>query len=336
VLDGARVSAAAPRSAAVARTRRAMREAVAARPGLVLMTGDLVRRGTSADLALARRLIREELEGKVDWRYVPGDGEVGPGGDLTAFRREFGNPVQVLDRAGTRIVLLNSAQGSFRVGGFQQLVRLRSALAGARRDRTISSVVVVAHHPTGDPMPGSDAELTDPREAELVEQLLADFRATSGKAVSYVGGHARRSATTRHDGVEQVLAGPVNAPDRRARGGFAGWSLLRADASGLRVEFRASVNRLRVLAPARLAVGTSAAASAVVFQTGRRVPVEYPMNARWLETPTVHVGPPADAPASAVLSYVPDTARVTALKPGEADLTVEVNGRRARRTVSVG
>jgi hypothetical protein len=313
-----------------------MREIVAAGPDLVLVNGDLVGRGRAADLAFAHRLIREELDGMVPWRYLPGEGELAPGGDVGTYRKQFGNPVRVFDQDGTRFVLLNSARGTFRLGGFQQLVRLRSALGTAVRDATVRSVVVAAHHSTSDPMPGSRTELADPREAELVEELLSDFHARSGKPAGYIGSHARRFATTRHDGVPQVLAGAVNSPARRARGSFTGWSMVRVDqARDLGVEFRPQVDSLRVLAPATLAVGRSGKASAVLRQAGRRVPVDYPMQAVWVSDRTVHVGPAKDAPASAILSYSPATGRLEALRAGAAELTVQVNGRRASRTVTV-
>jgi len=336
VLSGARLSASAPRSAAVARTRRAMREVVAADPDLVLRNGDLLRRGLRADMRFARRLIDEELAGKVNWRYLPGDGELAPSGVLSTFRSEFGNPVRVVDRKGTRLVLLNSARGSFRLGAFEQLVRLRSSLDAAARDASVHSVVVAAHHSTSDPMPGGSAELTDPREAELVEGLLADFRARSGKPVAYVGSHARRFATTRHDGVPQVLAGPVNRPAARVPGSFTGWSMIRVDdTEDLSVGFRPAVDRLRVDAPESLAVGRVAEAHAVLRQAGRRVRVDYPMQAQWLDSQAVHVGPASGAPESAVLAYAPGTGRVKALRSGTAKLSVRVNGRTAGRTVTV-
>lgn len=334
VLSDARISGARPRSAAVARTRRVMREAVAAGADLVLLNGDLVARGDRAGIALARRVIDQELEGKVAWHYAPGEHEIGPSGDLAVYRGEFGNPVRVLDRAGTRFVLLNSAQSSFRFSGFAQLVRLRSALDAAAADRSVSSVVVVAHHPTSDPTGGS-AELTDAREGDLVEQLLSGFRATSGKQVAYVGGHGRRFTVTRDDGVPQVLAGAVNNPLRAGLGAFSGWALLRVGADGVGVELRPLVDRLAVTAPSTLAAGRTARAAAWVTQAGRRVQVSYPMSVRWLTGQGVHVGAPADAPASAVVAYDPVTGRLTALKQGTATLTVQVNGVTASRSVTV-
>ncbi|HEY0774080.1 MAG TPA: phosphodiester glycosidase family protein, partial [Nocardioidaceae bacterium] len=270
VMSDARVLGASPNSPAVMRTRRTMREIVASNPDLVLVNGDLVGRGNPADIALARRLIREELGDRVEWRYLPGEGELGSSGDLTSYRNEFGNPVRVLDQGGTRFVLLNSAQGLFRLGGFTQLVRLRSELNKAATDASVGSVVVVAHHPTSDPAAGGTAELADAREGQLVEELLTTFRTESNKNVAYVGSHARRFEVTRTDGVPHVIGGPVSDAARSTLGSFTGWSLLRVAADGLTVEFRPHVNRLRLNAPTSMSVGGAANASATVVQYGKR------------------------------------------------------------------
>jgi hypothetical protein len=335
VLADARISADAPRSRAVARTRRTMREMVAAKPDLVLVDGDLVKRGNQADIALARRVIGEELGGKVPWGYVPGDKELGAGGDLTSYRSEFGDPVRVFTRKGTRFVLLNSARGIFRLGGFGQLVRLRSALDAAAADSSVHSVVVAAHHPTSDPAAGGAAEIADPREGGLVEDLLSDFGSESGKNIAYVGAHARRFDVARTDGVAHLIAGPVNGAAASTLGSFTGWSLLRVTADGIGVEFRPLVDRLRVNAPDTLAVGAVADASATVVQRGRRVRVDYPMNAQWLATQSVHVGAPGSAPAGAVVAYQPERRKLTALRAGVAELTVLVNKVSASRTITV-
>jgi hypothetical protein len=337
VMSDARISATG--GAAVARARRTMREIVATRPALVVVNGDLVARGNRAEIALARQLIREELDGKVPWRYVPGEGELGGSGDLAAYRAEFGEPLRVFDRAGTRFVLMSSAHGSFRLSGFNQLVRLRNELRKAGDDPSVGTVVVIAHHPTSDPAPGGRAELSDAREGELVEELLADFRADSRKAAAYVGSHARRFGVARRDGVPHVLAGPVSGPAAASTGSFTGWSMLRIDSGAsprLDVAFRPHVNALRINGPGTMSVGDTADVFASFGQNGRRMRATYPMNAVWPGSLTVHVGRPADAPLTAVVSYNPRTGKLTALRRGIAHLRVRVSGTTANRSVTVG
>lgn len=338
VIADARFSASAPTSAAVTRLRRTMREVVAAGPNLVVINGDLVGRGSAADMDLARRLITEELDGKVPWRYGPGEGELGAGGDLAAYRAEFGEPLRVLDRSGTRIVMMSSAKGTMRLSGYYQMTRLRTELAAAANDASVHSVVVVAHHPTSDAAAGGTAELADPREAHLVEGLLSGFREDSGKNAAYIGSHARSFGVVRRDGVPHVLAGPVDDPVLSRDGSFSGWTMLRVDpAAGqwLTAEFRPHVDDLRVSAPGTLAVGAVAEAFASVTQAGRRMRVSYPMTAVWPSSSTVHVGAPAGAPPTAVVAYDPGTDRLTALRPGVAELGVRLNGSTASSTVTV-
>lgn len=336
VVGDAHIGPTAPNGPAANRARRTLREVVAASPDLVLVTGDLVASGDRTGTALARRILDEELTGRVEWRYVPGEGERSPGGDLSEFRSQFGDPVQVVDRSGTRFVLLNSAQGMFRLGGFEQLVRLRSVLATAADDASVSSVVVVAHHPTSDPSPGGTAALADPREGDLVEDLLARFRADSGKTTAYVAGHTHRFEATRIDGVQQVLAGPVMGAARSTLGAFTGWSLLRVAPEGVTVSFQPHVSRLRLTGPATLAVGGTGRATGTVAQFGRRVPVDYPMNVRWVGSRQVHVGAPSGAPDSAVVAVAPQTGQLTGLRAGTAEVSLTVNGVTASHTVTVG
>jgi hypothetical protein len=337
VLADAGISASAPQSRAVARTRAAMQEVVAAKADLVLINGDLVRRGLRADFALARRIIDEELDGKVAWRYLPGDGEIRGTGDLTNFRTEFGAPVRTFDQDGTRFVLMNSAPGTFRLAGFGQLVTLRRTLSAAADDQAVTSVVVAAHHPTSDPTAGGISELADSREGDLVEDLLAEFRATTGKNVAYLGSHARRFAVTRDDDVPHVLTGAVNGAVRTGSGNFAGWTMLRVDTADtwLRAQLRPSVDALRINAPTSVTVGDTGHVGATVTQGGRRLAVRYPMAAEWLRTVSVYVGDPEGAPITAVAALQPESGTLTGLRPGQADLALRINGTTVRRTVTV-
>jgi hypothetical protein len=337
-VSGARVSSAAPRSGAVTRFRTALRQVLAAGPDLLLLNGDMVARPTSANFALVKRILDEELRGRIGWRYVPGDAEAGAGGDLSAFRSAFGSPVAVFDQEGTRFVLLNTAPGTFRSGGFAQLTTLRSRLASAAADGSVGSVVVVAHHPTDDPVAGGTAQVADSREGALVQELLTRFRADSGKHVGYVASHGRRFGLARYDDMVQVSAGPLSDPVTTGAGAFVGWTAFRIAPAAdlwLRTEMRPLVARLRVETPATVATGSTHQAGASLVQLRRRTPVEYPMNAVWQPSTTTHVGPPGQAGPNAVLAYEPATGRLTALRPGTTDLVVTVNGVTARKSVTV-
>jgi hypothetical protein len=218
------------------------------------------------------------------------------------------------------------------------MVRLRAELTRAASDPSVRSVVVLAHHPTSDPSAGGTAELSDPREGALVEELLSDFRADSGKTVAYVGSHARRFGVARRDGVAHVLAGPVRAAAPARTGSFTGWSMLRLGSTleaGMSTEFRPQTNALRIAGPSTLAVGGQSTAFATLRQDGRRLRVGYPMNAVWSGSVTVHVGTADTAPATAVVAYDPGTRRITGLRRGAAELRVRVNGVTVSRSVNV-
>ncbi len=179
-------------------------------PDLVVLNGDIVDTGSAADLTLARATLEaggcdliaagEPLparpeRGTVPCLYVPGNHESylanGSQGTLDPWIAEFGRPYRTLDHEGTRFVLLNSALGSLRGSGFDQLPMLQDALAEARGDRRVRNVIVFAHHPVDDPDPKQASQLGDRREVELVKKLLADFRTASGKGAAMVGSHAQ-------------------------------------------------------------------------------------------------------------------------------------------------
>ncbi|WP_052436884.1 phosphodiester glycosidase family protein [Georgenia sp. SUBG003] len=70
--------------------RRTLREAVAADPDFVVINGDWVDTAFPDDLALARRVIEEEIGDTRPWYYVPGNHEILGPGDVAAFEEEFG------------------------------------------------------------------------------------------------------------------------------------------------------------------------------------------------------------------------------------------------------
>ncbi|SHF38095.1 phosphodiester glycosidase family protein [Streptoalloteichus hindustanus] len=338
VVSDAQFTADAPDGPLVAQARRTFREALAARPDVVLINGDLVDRGTAADFALARRVIDEELGDRVPWHYLPGNHETYGPGDTSEFRAKFGDTHRVVDLRGTRLVLLDSSLGSLRAGGFDQVRMLRDALDRARTDPGVRGLVVAMHHPVDDPGPADSSELSDPKEGELLTRWLAEFRAATGKPTALVAAHAGLFHASRVDGVPHLINGnsgkaPAAAPED---GGFTGWSLLRVDpADGVRVEQRPHVDRLELTAPGRMAVGEGGHARAVVTQGGRRVPVAYPVAARWSGSPELHVGPATGATPRHVAAFDPATGRLVALRHGRAELTVEVNGARATAPVEV-
>ncbi|ADB29288.1 metallophosphoesterase [Kribbella flavida DSM 17836] len=352
VLSDAQFTADAPESDLVKQARRTIREALAQRPEFLVINGDFVDRGFAHDIALAQRIIDEEVAGKVPVHYVPGNHESYGPGDLSEWSKVFGAPSSTFDHKGTRFVLRDSSLGSLRAGGFAQILDLRKQLDDAAKNPAIRNVVVMAHHPIDDPSPTANSQLGDRKEAELLVRWLAGFRAASGKGAAYLAAHAGTFAATRTDGVLLPLTGnsgkgPSGAPDA---GGFTGWALVgidptaRAADAGVRrwsaperawfqTEFRPHVDALELSAPATLRRGQTATATATVVQENRRVPVAFPVSADWTGSTFLHLGPATSAPPWAVAAYDPATNQLTALRPGTVNLTVTVNN--TTRTTSI-
>nr|WP_238350742.1 phosphodiester glycosidase family protein [Kribbella shirazensis] len=344
VMSDAQFTADDPNSDFVKQARRTIREALAQHPDFLVINGDFVDRAFGPDIALAKQIIDEEVGGKVPLHYVPGNHETYGPGDLSEWKKVFGDATSTFDHKGTRFVLRDSSLGSLRAGGFEQILDLRKQLDDAARDKAINNVVVMAHHPIDDPSPTQNSQLGDRKEAAMVVKWLADFRAATGKGAAYMAAHAGTFAATRTDGVLLPLTGnsgkgPAAAPDD---GGFTGWALVGIEASSpsssrpwFQVELRPHVDSLELTAPATLRRGQTATASATVVQDSRRVPVSFPVSADWWGTRTMHIGPANTAPFWAVASYDPSTGQLTALRPGTAQLGVTVNGVSKSSTLQV-
>lgn len=355
VMSDAQFVARDPDSDIVAAARRTLAEIVDAEPDLLVINGDLVDEATPEDFALARRILSEEVgaaDGDLPWLYVPGNHEI-MGGPIQNFIDEFGPDHQALTLEGTQIITLNSASGSLRGSGFDQLQLLESELASAADDEAITGVMVFFHHPTIDPLPTAHSQLSDRDEAAAVERALAEFRTTSGKSAAVVNAHAGVFHARASEGVSYLVngnsgKGPAGTP---ATGGFTGWTMLGVDPSAgvvgplpqapgprlgwMRGQVNARVDDVVLSAPARLQVGEQAQVSATVRQDeGREVPVQWPMAARW-GGPGVTVDdggfdeagevPVLERPGGTV-RYNPATGTLTGLAQGPARLQLTVNG----------
>ncbi|MGH8792429.1 MAG: metallophosphoesterase family protein, partial [Stackebrandtia sp.] len=222
VLSDAQFTAAEPDGPIVASARRMLRRLKSRRPEFLLVNGDFVDEGAREDLALARRILAEELGDELEWVYVPGNHEV-MGGRLADFVAEFGPARRVFDRRGVRFITLDTS--ALRLGD-EQLEALRRRLREAADDASVGAAIVVAHVPPRDPTGRDDSRLADRAEAAALEGALADFGRSTGKGVAFVGGHAGVFANWLVDGVAYVVNGNSGkAPaDSAERGGRIGWT----------------------------------------------------------------------------------------------------------------
>ncbi|GLH95693.1 phosphodiester glycosidase family protein [Phytohabitans aurantiacus] len=338
VMSDAQFVAAAPDSDLVAQARRTLREVKAARPDFLIINGDFVDTAYPADFALAKRILDEELAGELPYYYVPGNHEI-MGAPISNFSAVFGATNRVFDHNGVRFVTLNSSTGTLRGGGFEQVKLLRSALDSAATDRSVRSVVVLHHHPQRDPTPAKASQLSDPKEAALEEQWLADFERRTGKDAMFVGAHVGTFYAGRVDGVPYLINGnsgknPSTAPHL---GGFTGWTLFGVERRGeIEAETRAHVDALALAAPAAAPRGKPVAVSATVTQAGRQVPVAPPVSADWTAAPGVHIGPASGVRPWHVAWFDPTSGRLTALRSkGSIELSVTVNGVTASATIAL-
>jgi 3',5'-cyclic AMP phosphodiesterase CpdA len=357
VVSDAQFTAAAPDGPLVRAARRTLREALAADPDFIVINGDWVDTGYPEDMALARRIIEEEIGDEVPWYYNPGNHEAYGPGDQENFRAEFGDTHRTFDHRGTRFVLLDSSLGTLSGGGFDQWTMFREALDEAARDRRVNGVVAMWHHPPRDPSPLANSQMTNRVEAELVEEWLADFRRETGKGAAFIGAHVGQFSASSVDGVPYVINGnsgkaPSTGTDD---GGFTGWSLVGIDPHAtrapvdtrhraapetrsahpwMRVEFRPHVDGLALDEVGRLSVGDETEVGATVTQNGTSVPVGYPVSADWSGADGVHIGPADGAHSRDIAAYDPETEVLTALRPGTGSLSVTVNGETATRQIT--
>lgn len=350
VMSDAQFVARAPDSDLVRAARRTLREVKAQRPDFLVINGDLVDEAAPADLALARRVLTEELGDELPWYYVPGNHEIMGPGTIDNFAREFGATHRVFDHKGTRFALLDSSTGTVRDGGFDQALALRAALDSARDDDSVHGVVVMAHHPTRDPTPTKGSQLSDRREAAMLERWLADFHRETGKGAAFIGAHVGVFHASRVDGVPYLVngnSGKAPAADPAA-GGFTGWTLVGVDPATpdrswprrprpdwIAAEVRPHVDDLTLAAPPVVHPGEPARVVATLRQGGRTVPVAYPASHDWSGSPNLHIGPPEGLRPWHAARMDPTTGVITALRPASLLIAVTVNGTTRQTTIEV-
>ncbi|MEU9060808.1 phosphodiester glycosidase family protein [Streptomyces sp. NPDC048430] len=354
VMSDAQFVAREPDSAIVRQARRTLREIKAARPDFLVVNGDLVDEGSPADLAFAHQVLDEELGDSLPWYYVPGNHEV-MGGKIDNFIEQFGPARRTFDHKGTRVLTLDTSSLSLRGGGFAQIEEVRAQLDAAAKDRSVGSVMLIEHVPPRDPTVQKGSQLSDRKEAALVERWLADFRRTTGKGAALIGSHVGVFHASHVDGVPYLVNGnsgksPAGPADE---GGFTGWSLIGADRVSpgeqsaarhrpwrggpdwVSAQTRAHVDALALDAPSTLVAGERTKVSAHVTQGTRTVPVGFPLSADWTGSPNVRVGDADDARRH-IATLDPATGTLTALRPGAVTLAVTVNGVTRQAQIRIG
>ena len=272
----------------------------------------------------------------------------------------------------TKIVTLNSSDGTLNGSDDSQLNMLEDALGEVAERDELTGITVFFHHPPQDPLPSKTSQLGDRREAEELEKKLGEFRKDSGKSAAVINGHVGAFHGSAVEGVSYLIngnsgKGPAGTP---ATGGFTGWTMLGVDpgvgdvgddpttadrVGWLAAETKPRVDSISLEAPGSLAPGQSADVAASFTQGERTVPVGWPATAQWggdgvvvdsgaevamqqatgakVSAQSVKSGAPEAA--SDVVRVNPATGQITAENPGTATLEVTVNGKTAKATVEV-
>lgn len=355
VMSDAQFIAAQPDSEAVAGARRTLREIREAKPDLLIINGDFVDEGSKEDFALAKKIIDEEWDKSIPHIYVPGNHEI-MGSDIGVFEQEIGAATTSQDVDGTRVITLNTAGGSLRSGGIDQIAKLEKQLDEVARDSKLTGVTVFFHHPPNDPLPTKTSQLADEREARAFEKLMADFKRKSGKSAAVINAHVGAFHGSSVEGVTYLVNGnsgksPAGTPET---GGFTGWTMLGIDPTKgkvgknpspqdrvdwLAAETRPWVDEISLETSRAVPLGESSQVTASFVQDGRTVPVAWPVTAQWggegVQITDGSEQSEQTTDENAVIRFNPVSGQITALRPGTAKLSVTVNGRTATQEVTV-
>lgn len=366
VLADSQFVAKSPNSSQVQMTRESLKQIVAANPDFLVINGDLVDTAWEEDFELAEQILQEEIGDKLPIYYIPGNHEIMGPGTLDNFLEVYENNRYIFDHKGTRFILLDSSTGSFRTSDFQQLLDLKKKLTEAAKDPNVKNVVVMAHHPTRDPLPTKNSQLSDRKESNLLEQFLTEFRQSSGgKGALYVGGHAHTVSVERVEGVPYMVVGPSGkAPYGSSdAGGFYEWTMFGVDPTPVPDKakgpeqsngqsavsgtdwIQAEVNPLlldiTLQTPASIKAGETVKIEATGHQKDNlNFPLRYPATVQWAGSDNVFIGSEeeltrAETSGNYDALFNDETGELKALKEGEINLKVEANGMTKEQTIII-
>ncbi|PLR84402.1 multidrug transporter [Bacillus canaveralius] len=355
-----------PDSQQVRLARESLQQIIKEKPEFLIIGGDLVDTAYPEDFALAKRILEEEVGDQLPIYYVPGNHEIMGTGNLDNFLQTFKENRFTFEHKGTQFVLLDSATGSFRTSDFNQLIELKRTLETAASDPNIKNLVVFGHHPTRDPLSTKNSQLTDRKEAELIETWLTKFREESnGKGALYISGHAHNVNVERVDGVPYMVVGPAGkAPYGSAdKGGFYAWTMFGIDPTPVPSKargpeksseqspihdtewVRAKVNPLlegvTMEAPESVTTGETVEVKATGHQAGSlNFPLRYPASVNWTGSENVFIGTgealiKAKESKKYIAVFDTATGQLTGLEKGQIILKVEANGVIAEKSITI-
>lgn len=355
----------APNSQQVKIARESLRQIIKEDPEFLIVGGDLVDTAYPEDFQLAKQILEEEVGDKFPIYYVPGNHEIMGTGNLDNFKNEFKSNRYSFVHKGTQFILLDTSTGSLRTSDFKQLVEMKQTLEDAAENPAIKNVVVFGHHPTRDPLSTKNSQLSDRKEAELLEQWLTSFRENSkGKGAIYISGHAHTVHVERVDNVPYMVVGPAGkAPYGSANdGGFYAWTMLGIDETAIPDQgngpenasnsatidgtewIRAKVNPIltdiTMHANETMEVDQTIDITATGHQDGNlNFPLRYPASVKWSGSKNVLIIADEENRSKLNQNHIayfnPSTGKLTAVKEGEVKIKVESNNVVQEKMISI-
>ena len=314
-----------------------------AAPNMVQVDGNFVDPGTPADLQYGLQLLQSF---GLPYHTAVGDSDIGQGAypENTNWTAVFGDTHYSYTDGNAEFIVDDSswegllASDPYQVPDQEQYAWLVSTLSAS----TSKVIFVVTHASPYDPQAITDSQFTDRYEAQMYEQLLANYQASHpGTHVILLNGQARGFA-------EQVI-NPVGEPDPRglpnfdvsdagvtpyaptSQGGFYNYVLFHVLPDG-QVQFAVQpvLASIAVTAPqASLAAGTQEQLSATGTTpagdnlTALQVPIADPASHQWSTSDP------------RVASVNPQTGVLYARSPGTATITVLSGGVTGTITITV-
>jgi uncharacterized protein YjdB len=319
-----------------------------AAPNLLQVNGDLTDDGTTADLRYGDQELRSF---GLPFHDAVGDHETGQGTEPQDkhWTTLFGDTHYTYTDGAAEVIETDSANGGLLASDPRQApAREQYAWLASRLNASTSKdIILLTHVPPYDPHPDATSQFTDRYEAQMYEQLAADYqRAHPRQHVILLSGHAPGLAEQllNPDGTPgpgglpnfTVADAGVPASTPASQGGFYDYALFHVTPDGtIQFAFQPILDRITVtalrpgLAPGTreplTAAGTTPAGDDLA---PLRVPITNPASHQWTSSdPRVATVDPA---TGNVLARAPGTAVITVLSGGvTGTVTVTVTPQQA-------
>ena len=202
---------------------KAIREANRLKPAFVVVTGDLVNRGSDTAQIAEYKRIAQQLNANIPLYNVPGNHDVGNTPNpatIAAYRKAFGPDYYSFRYKSMLGIVLNSvylhSPEHVPVEAMEQEQWLLKTLEDAKAQH-YATIMIFMHHPFFLTQPGEADQYFNIPVATR-KKYLAILKANG---VRYIfAGHYHRDSFGKDDNIEMVTSGPVGKPLGDGRSGF--------------------------------------------------------------------------------------------------------------------